>query len=92
MLFSVTRLAAPAALASAVLLVLAGCSSAPATPAAEGGTVAMVCDRETPTGTFISVTKCRTPEQIEQTREESRRRAEEMNRPRQSPNANTPGR
>ena len=57
----------------------AACSSPPPAGGTETGSTA-VCSRETPTGSFISVTRCRTPEQIASEREASKARAEEMTR------------
>lgn len=62
---------------------LAVAGTACSTPPTEGGSddrTAAVCSRETPTGSFISVTRCRTPEQIASEREASKARAEDMTR------------
>lgn len=49
--------------ASLFALALAGCASAPTTTAANDNSV--TCERETPTGSMLSKSKCRSAEQKE---------------------------
>ena len=52
------------ALIVAGVAALAGCSTPPSTADAQSAS-ASICSRETPTGTSIAATRCRTKDQIE---------------------------
>ncbi len=51
-------------LIAACVLTLAGCSTPPSGPDGQSAS-ASICSRETPTGTSIAATRCRTKDQIE---------------------------
>ncbi len=63
-----------------MVLAMAGCAA----PGPESGDTqaAVVCSKETATGTNLIVTKCRTVAQAEKEREDARAAGEEINRAR----------
>ncbi len=61
-------------LSSLMALALAGCASAPATTTAANDN-SVICDKEVPTGSMLSKSKCRSAEQ----REAERRSVETVN-------------
>jgi hypothetical protein len=68
-----------------IALVIAGCAAPPPGPTAKGD--AQICVRETPTGSNVPVTRCRTAAQIERDRVEAAKVKEEIHHKAANPNA-----
>jgi hypothetical protein len=58
----------------------AGCAAPVAQPA--GSNTASVCERETPTGSIIPVTRCRTAEEVAREQAAARATGDDINRAR----------